>query len=255
MPQGHRLRRSACSAQPRSPSKRSTSGLRSSRNPRLCSTDDQKGWGPELTMSTATKDSKPHAAIIAPEARVCEQLARAGVAAGYAVSFPSDPEAWALGHNGVVLIAIETKTELETVDKLFKANPQLVLVALLEGTAHDLGPAALRRGATVVMDRSSHPRDVLTAVHLALQGRVVLPSRLLTELIGSDEFVLALDEAELMLLQELADGATVQRMARHRYQATRTVERSLRRLYLRIGADSRMQAVAKASQMGLVKVT
>ncbi|MFE9799220.1 response regulator transcription factor [Streptomyces goshikiensis] len=211
-------------------------------------------------MPTATAASSSHVAIIDPEPDVRERLARAGAAVGFTVAFPDDPEAWAVGHDGVVLLTIRAPSELATVEQLFDVNPRLVVVALLSGTATDLGPSALRHGATVVMDRSSDPHDVLIAAHLARRGTALLPARVLDELVrpvsvGPDELRFALDESERTLLQDLADGATVQRMARHRHQATRTVERHLRRLYLRIGADSRTQAVAKASRMGLVRVS
>lgn len=192
-----------------------------------------------------------------PDAR--NRLARAGMAIGFTVAFPSVPEKWAMANDGVVLLTIETSADLGAIERLLEVNQRIVVVALLANTASDLGPAALRHGANVVLDRSSDPRDVILSAHLARRGAALVPARILHKLIapaanGPGGLGITLDDSERALLQDLADGATIERMARHRHQATRTVERHLRRLYLRIGAASRAQAVAKASRLGLVRI-
>ncbi|MEU9333243.1 response regulator transcription factor [Streptomyces sp. NPDC048290] len=214
-----------------------------------------------LSASAVRDGDRPALAVVDPEPAYRRRLATAGAGAGFTVVHPRDPVQWAAQHDGVLLLAVEAVDGPDAVRRIRKVNSRVTVVVLTELAEADTAHAVLSQGATVVLDRRTDPREVLLTVHLARSGHALLPARLLPGLLGHRSPATAphpgidLDDADRELLQDLAAGATVRRMARHRYQAPRTVERHLRRLYSRIGAGDRVQAVAKATQMGLIRVS
>ncbi|MEU2995048.1 response regulator transcription factor [Streptomyces griseoincarnatus] len=214
-----------------------------------------------LPDSAACDDARPALAVVDPEPAHRRRLATAGAAAGFTVAHPPDPAQWAARHEGVLLLTVLAVDEPDTVRRIREANSRVTVVVLTEPAEANTAHTVLRQGATVVLDRRTDPREVLLTVHLARLGHALMPARLLPDLVGHRPPAMAphpgidLDDADRELLQDVASGATVRRIARHRYQAPRTVERHLRRLYSRIGADDRVQAIAKATQMGLIQVS
>jgi DNA-binding NarL/FixJ family response regulator len=202
-------------------------------------------------------------AVAAPGPCLRRQLADIGAAAGFTVCFPTSAVEWADFRDGVVLITVAGPGELVVLEHLRASRRRSAVITLIGPgpCSARLGYAALRAGAHVVVDRLLDARGLLAAVELARRDHALLPAGLLQELVdrpvadptaGRIDPGIDLDAADRRLLQDLADGATIQRMARQRHQATRTVERHLRRVYARIGAGDRVQAVAKAARCGLV---
>ncbi|MFC5666310.1 LuxR C-terminal-related transcriptional regulator [Kitasatospora misakiensis] len=214
-----------------------------------------------LRNRAACDGDRPELAVVDPEPAHRRLLATAGATAGFTVACPPDPVPWAARHEGVLLLAVLRADESDAVRRIREVNSRVTVVALTEPAQADTALAVLRQGATVVLDRRTDPRVVVLAAQLARSGHALMPAPLLPDLLGSrppgtvPHPGIDLDDADRELLQDLAAGATVRRMARHRFQAPRTVERHLRRLYSRIGADDRVQAVAKATQMGLIRVS
>jgi DNA-binding NarL/FixJ family response regulator len=199
-------------------------------------------------------------AITDPDPELRRRLGQVGTAAGFEVSYPGDPVDWAQRHKGVALTAVLTRRELVVLKQLRTANSLLTIIALMGCAARHVGYAALRVGANAVVDRSTDPREILLTARLAQRGNALLPTRLLQELVRRHparaiDCEVDLETTDLELLQDLAEGATIQRIARHRHQATRTVERRLQRLYAQIGAGNRVEAVAKAAQWGLIRIS
>lgn len=198
--------------------------------------------------------------IVAADLVLRRRLGRAAAAAGFVVVRPADPVTWARGQDGVVVLALDSTADLTLLAQLRSASRRLIVLALVGADARELGLAALRAGAHV-MDRSVEPDELLLTVRLARRGRVTVPAPLLDQLVEQRRgapavgpaTTLGLDSTDRALLQDLADGATNQRIARSRHIATRTVERQLQRVYARIGAGDRVQAVATAVQCGLVR--
>ncbi|MFH8516816.1 LuxR C-terminal-related transcriptional regulator [Streptomyces gelaticus] len=221
-------------------------------------------------MTTETRHGSPRAghaglAVVDPDPVPRGRLAEAGRAAGFTVVCPPDPAAWAARTAGPVVLTVLDRDGLTVLERVRAAAPRSNVVVLAEPARFDAAAPALRRGAGAVLDRGTDPEDVVVAVRLAARGHAVLPAGALAALTAPQSApqgrptprtapVIDLDEAERRLLQDLATGATVQRMARHRYQAPRTVERHLSRLYTRMGAGDRVQAVAKATQLGLIEI-
>ncbi|MER5497658.1 MULTISPECIES: response regulator transcription factor [unclassified Streptomyces] len=200
-------------------------------------------------------------AVVDPDPIPRGRLAEAGRAAGFTVVCPPDPADWAARTAGPVVLTVLDRDGLAVLERVRAAAPRATVVVLSEPARFDAAVPALRRGAGAVIDRGTDPGDVVLAVRLAARGHAVVPAGALAALTAPETTrtagaapMIDLDEAERRLLQELATGATVQRIARHRYQAPRTVERHLSRLYTRMGAGDRVQAVAKATQLGLIDI-
>lgn len=195
-------------------------------------------------------------AICEPDPTLRRRMGVAAAAAGFTVTFPDYAAQWATGGDGVVLLTVLTRDQLSEVQRVKEACPTGTVVVLLNALEPTLVRAALRAGAGSVLSRSADPRDVLSAVRLARGGNAVLPRQILHNELkaATPDLTPSLEDDDLELLRYLADGATVQRIARQRHQATRTVERHLCRLYSRFGAQDRMQAVGTAIQMGLIRM-
>ncbi|MEU6788759.1 LuxR C-terminal-related transcriptional regulator [Nonomuraea angiospora] len=194
-------------------------------------------------------------AVCEPDRALRLRLGAVAAAAGFDVAFPCNPGEWAATHDGVVLLSVRTLDQLDDVERVRRTRPRGIVVVLLDSPDQAAGRAALRRGASVVLDRHTDPGDVLSTVRLAARGSAVVPAQLLYEFApAAPEAMVKLDDDELDLLYHLADGATIKRIARQRHQATRTVERHLHRLYNRFGVHDRVQAVATAIQMGLIRM-
>ena len=205
-----------------------------------------------------SRDTVVRMAIVSPSPGLRHRLGVAGTAAGFEVDFPSHTTDWTHDRAGVVVISVAGQDELAVLGQLRAANDQLTIITLVDPGSPRLGYAALRAGAHAVVDRFADVRELLLTVRLARRGNALVPAGLLHELVGRlprSSPDTDLDQADRELLQGLADGATIQRMARQRHQATRTVERHLQRLYARIGVGDRVQAVAKAVQCGWVRIS
>lgn len=212
-------------------------------------------------MSVASKvdsgrDALVRMAIVSPNPGQRRRLGQAGTAAGFEVDFPGEATDWTELRAAILVITVAGQDELALLERLRSAGDRPTIITLVDPDSPRLGHAALRAGAHAVVDRCADVHEFLLTVRLAQRGNALLPAGLLHELVSRRPATPAteLDHADRELLQGLADGATIQRLARQRHQATRTVERHLQRLYARIGVADRVQAVAKAVQLGLVRI-
>ncbi|MEU8814712.1 hypothetical protein [Actinoplanes sp. NPDC048796] len=198
---------------------------------------------------------RPALVVLDPDPLVSGHIVQAGAAAGYRAGVSLDAVADGVS-DLVVVLAVAAEEHLTLLERVRAAHGTATVVVLVP--AHRPGWARLAsvHGVRAFVDRRAAPAEVLFAVRMARHGHALVPATWWSQLVGptAPGPAIDLDDELLHLLQELAQGATVQRMARTRHQGVRTVERRLRQLYLRIGATDRIQAVAKAVQLGLVEV-
>lgn len=119
----------------------------------------------------------------------------------------------------------------------------------------DVGAAKASVGRALTIAESTgyvRPLLDLPAVYeLTLQSRSLAP-RLLALLNDSAPPTLSLSTQEKRLLELLALGHSNQEIAAALWLAPNTVKRYLSNLYAKIGVNTRLQAVARAREMGLV---
>ena len=139
----------------------------------------------------------------------------------------------------------------------------IALVVLLDGaTAEDIA-RALSAGARAVLDRSASRNEIIAAIKAAIAGLVIVPANILATLLPeaplADDLLKAdgsgharLTRRELEVLAAMADGASNKVIARRLGISFHTAKFHVAAILVKLAADSRTEAVAKAAQLGLV---
>jgi len=137
------------------------------------------------------------------------------------------------------------------------------LVRFIDEAAEDHALDALHAGAVGVLPRSADDAEIIAAVTAAARGLGVLPQRslrALLELAAADAgdsdaggaHSSPLTRRELEVLAALADGASNKAIARRLGISFHTVKFHVAGILVKLGADTRTEAVAQAARRGLV---
>ncbi|MEE6260683.1 response regulator transcription factor [Plantactinospora sonchi] len=148
--------------------------------------------------------------------------------------------------------------ELLTVE----APPRVVVLTTFD--ADEYVYAALRAGATGFLLKDISPEDLVSAVRNAMSGDSMLSPRITRRLIesfvqspppggGVPEPLRGLTPRELDVLRELATGATNAEIGARLFLAETTVKTHLARVFVKLKARDRVQAVVLAYEYGLVR--
>jgi DNA-binding NarL/FixJ family response regulator len=143
-------------------------------------------------------------------------------------------------------------------------HPDTAFIVMVGEADEDGGLDALGAGAKAVIARSANPPEIMASISAVAAGLAVLPAHLL-------ETVLAeklpqtdapptrdtrghplLTKRELEVLAAMADGASNKVIARRLGISFHTVKFHVAAILLKLDADSRTEAVAKAAHLGLV---
>jgi DNA-binding NarL/FixJ family response regulator len=136
-------------------------------------------------------------------------------------------------------------------------HDRVALVVLLDGADPEDGVRALKAGARAVLHRSSSRNEIIAAIKVITSGLVVLPPELLATLLheappADDVLKAQLTRRELEVLAAMADGASNKAIARQLGISFHTAKFHVAAILAKLDADSRTEAVAKATQSGLV---
>lgn len=136
-------------------------------------------------------------------------------------------------------------------------HDQVALVVLLDGADPEDGVRALKAGARAVLHRSSSRNEIIAAIKVITSGLIVLPPELLATLLheappADDVLKAQLTRRELEVLAAMADGASNKAIARQLGISFHTAKFHVAAILAKLDADSRTEAVAKATQSGLV---
>ncbi|QLJ02255.1 response regulator transcription factor [Streptomyces sp. NEAU-sy36] len=142
---------------------------------------------------------------------------------------------------------------VETTRRLRAANPAPhVLVLTTYDTDADV-TRAVEAGATGYLLKAERAEDLFTAIHAAAKGRPALSppvaGRVLSRLRDPRP---ALTPRERDILAQLAQGLPNHAIARALYISEATVKTHLRRIYDKLGVDTRAGAVAVAKEQRLL---
>jgi two-component system response regulator DevR len=148
----------------------------------------------------------------------------------------------------------------EAVRLLRSASENMRVIVLGIGYQNDeVFLAALEEGASGFIDGMASLDDLLDCVHRVGQGDTVIPHRLAVRL--AHEYRErppqtpqgpGLTGRELEVLQLLAQGYSNKCMAQQLVLSEHTVRAHLRNIMRKLGADNRVQAVARATRDGLL---
>lgn len=136
-------------------------------------------------------------------------------------------------------------------------HDRVALVVLLDGADPEDGVRALKAGARAVLHRSSSRNEIIAAIKVITSGLIVLPPELLATLLheappADDVLKAQLTRRELEVLAAMADGASNKAIARQLGISFHTAKFHVAAILAKLDADSRTEAVAKATQSGLV---
>ena len=173
-----------------------------------------------------------------------------GEAAGEAVA--------SLGPDVVLMdYELPDMTGIEATRRLLKLRGETKVVMLTSFTDDAILLGAIQAGATGFVTKHTTPADLADAVRMAAAGESVIPpgllSRLLPRLGGTAQGGVTVSPREREILELLAEGASNADVAASLHLSPHTVRNHLARIYSRLHARSRLEAVAIAVREGLIE--
>lgn len=171
---------------------------------------------------------------------------------GFALEAVTDPLSWVRRNRGAaVLVAVQDSRDLDVVIELKAEQPDSVVVTLIDKVDVDSFQSSLSAGAVGSIARDADATTVVLAFDAAMANNIVIPAhiaRALAENRSSPH--LGLDRSELGWLRGLATGETVAELSGRVGYSEREMYRRLRRLYTRMGASGRTDALLRATRQG-----
>lgn len=168
----------------------------------------------------------------------------------YRVESIADLVSWMKRHRGApVLVGVHGTADLDLLVDVKIAQPESVLVTVLDNFEVQTVQASLRAGATGSVDVRASAEAVRLAISGALAQCTVLPTPLTMRMVDGQSRTRpsSIAEDELGWLRGLLDGETVAQLGRRVGYSEREMYRRLRRLYARMGVSGRAQAMVRAA--------
>ena len=129
-----------------------------------------------------------------------------------------------------------------------------VVITLLDELSIETAGASLRVGATSFLTLDAAASDVVLALEGALADRTVIPADLARAMArsGPPSVGSPIPDDDLEALRALASGETVKALGARLGYSEREMYRRLRRIYRRLGASDRTDALLKLARLGLL---
>ncbi|HKG52135.1 MAG TPA: response regulator transcription factor [Actinomycetales bacterium] len=138
-----------------------------------------------------------------------------------------------------------------------RAEPDVPILAMSPTDNAEDGVAALRKGASGYLHKTTEPEELITALLAVVDGWTVLPPAVLRALLRAGDHPgcgaqrsLSSDERELWRL--VASGRTTLGIAEQLHVSERTAKRLVASLLRRLGVTSRTEAALLAGAIGLL---
>jgi DNA-binding NarL/FixJ family response regulator len=156
------------------------------------------------------------------------------------------------------LVAFGERGPLETLDESMltcgDSESGIPVIALLPRRSLDCFRSALNSGASGAVAEDDPAEEIVAVLEAALRGRVLLPKSVVKGFIGGQLTVpseITFSKSDLKCLAGLARGQPVPQLAAAMGYSQRQMYRVLQKLYRRIGANGRGEAIALAAQWGI----
>jgi DNA-binding NarL/FixJ family response regulator len=168
---------------------------------------------------------------------------------------PEDLMAWIhQEQRQVVLLTLQSGKDWALLAQLHQAQPDVVVVAVLEDTGVGTYVRALAAGAVSAVPRDTPPEGMRQVVEAAVSGTSLLPTEVVRVLLSRGEADPDDSEMpsprEIEWLQQLASGLTVAQLADQTGYSERAMYRLLRSLYAKLDVQTRMEALMLARERG-----
>ena len=144
------------------------------------------------------------------------------------------------------------------VEAIREASPDARVLVLTSFAEPERVLGALAAGAAGYLAKTVAPEDLLAAVRQVAGGRSVLDDAALKAASRRGDRRLPTGEAltgrEMEVLALISEGCDNQEISRHLAIAEKTVKVHVGRIYAKLGAQSRAQALVLAARLGLVSL-
>ncbi|MCH6266806.1 response regulator transcription factor [Neobacillus citreus] len=118
----------------------------------------------------------------------------------------------------------------------------------------------IESGAVGFVSKTATKEQLIRAIRCALNREVVIPYSFLKELVRKGHItveknasgITILNDREKEIIQELAKGKTNRDIAQALFIGQRSLEYSLTNIFQKLGVQTRVEAVVKASELGLI---
>lgn len=141
---------------------------------------------------------------------------------------------------------------VEATRRLLAAHPSAIVVMLTMGEDADGVSAALAAGARGYMPKDASREETATVLSLATTPSSVQGSNVVPLPVRPQPGVPALTSRELEVLEGMARGKSNAQIGRELYLSEDTIKTHARRLFRKMGACDRAQAVALGFRWGLL---
>jgi DNA-binding NarL/FixJ family response regulator len=173
--------------------------------------------------------------------------------AGYRVEHPADMGRWAEAAGIRALVATcRSASEARRLALARARGADTVAVALLGEESSAAYREVLETGVESAVARDASLDRIVEVVGAALGRRTVLPTEVARSLARGGQDEDGLEDQHADWLRALARGATVGELAESVGYSERAMYRQLRRLYERLGATNRTEALLQALRRGLI---
>ncbi|MGW4950996.1 response regulator [Streptomyces parvulus] len=147
---------------------------------------------------------------------------------------------------------VETTRRLTSAPAAGSGGPPHVLVLTTYDTDADI-TRAIEAGATGYLLKAERPEELFAAIHAAAQGRTALSGPVASRVMANMRRPRpSLTDRERDILAQLATGLGNREIARALFISEATVKTHLRRIYDKLGVDTRAGAVAVAKEQRLL---
>jgi DNA-binding NarL/FixJ family response regulator len=162
-------------------------------------------------------------------------------------------------HPKVVLVnyVMPDRNGVEVVAGIKQRDPEIVVVMLTESTEDQVLVAAIDAGCSGFLTKDLAASEVTEAVRLAAVGETVISPASLERLLphlGPSRGTLGFDltPRERDVLEELARGWSNKAIASDLHLSLNTVRNYSQRVLIKLGAHSKLEAVATAVRQGII---
>ena len=156
-----------------------------------------------------------------------------------------------LEETNVLLLDIELPgmSGIKGVKKLLSDYPNLLVIMITVHEDVDHIYSALRNGAVGYLNKTTKPTDLLDAIRVAVNGGSPMSpniARRVVQRFQSEKKDFDLDEKEIQILQSLASGSSYKMVAKQLYLSIDGVRYHIRKIYQKMDAKNRADAINKA---------
>lgn len=158
----------------------------------------------------------------------------------------------------LVIMTLGSEREWKSAAALCARGPRLLALLVESGAA--CYARALAYGLSGAIDRDASLSEVTLTVRAVFAGKVVLPPAVASEMAAS--FVrhdcdrpgtqALLSESEVDWLRRMAQGLTISQLARRSNYSERQMHRLVAKMYGRLGAANRAEALVLAARLGIL---